>query len=82
MNPEYNNLNIAIPIYEIKHSYATIKLMRREKLGNKHSEFAKLKIADYSAQAQCVLATYTKTRKSKKFTSIKAPRFIVCITIM
>lgn len=50
--------------------------MRTAKLGNKHSEFAKLKIADDSAQAQCVLATYTKTRESKEFTSIKAPRFI------
>lgn len=77
LKPEYNILKFAKSIKGFKHSVATIKLMRAAKLGSKHSEFAKLKIANGNAQARSVIVTHNKTGESKNFTSIrKAARFI------
>jgi hypothetical protein len=77
LKPEYNILKYARSIKGFKHSKATIKLMRIAKLGSKHSESVKFKIATNNAQAQSVLVTDNSTNKSKKFTSIrKAAKFV------
>jgi len=77
LKPEYNILKFARSMKGFKHSKETIKLMHIVKLGSKHSESAKLKIANNNAQAQSVIVTDNKTGESKKFTSIrKAARFM------
>ena len=77
LKPEYNILKFAGFIKGFKHSEVTIKIMRVAKLGSKHSEFAKLKIASNNAKAQLVVVTDNKTGESKEFTSVrKAAKFI------
>jgi len=77
LKPEYNILKFVRSIKGFKHSKATIKLMRIAKLGSKHSEDTKFKIAANNAQAQSILVTDNRTNISKEFTSIrKAAKFV------
>lgn len=77
LKPEYNILKFAGSIKGFKHSEATIKLMRVAKLGSKHNEFAKFKIATNNAKAQSVIVTDNKTGENKEFTFVrKAAKFI------
>ena len=77
MKPEYNILKFAGSLKGFRHSEATLGLMRVSKLGYKHTDFAKLRIATASAQAQPVVVMNNKTGDNKKFTSVrKAAEFI------
>jgi GIY-YIG catalytic domain/NUMOD1 domain len=77
LKPEYNILKVAGSSFGFKHSEITIKLMRLAKLGSKHSEFTKFKIAANNAKAKSVIVTNNKTGEVKSFTSIrKASKFV------
>jgi len=77
LKPEYNILKVAGSSFGFKHSEVTIKLMRAAKLGSKHSEFTKFKIAANNAKAKPVIVTNNKTGEVKSFISIrKAAKFV------
>lgn len=77
LKPEYNILKVAGSSFGFKHSEVTIKIMRLAKLGSKHSEFTKFKIAANNAKAKPVIVTNNKTGEVKSFISIrKAAKFI------
>ena len=77
LNPLYNILKTAGSRSGVKHSEATIELMRASKLGVSRSEKAKLKIAMGSDQAQPCIVTNNCTGEITEFTSgRKASQFI------
>lgn len=71
LKPEYNILKYAGSVAGLKHTEASIELIRASNLGRNHTEQAKLKIEAGSAQAQSMLVVDNKTGEIKEFTSIR-----------
>lgn len=77
LKPEYNLLKFAGSVTGLKHTEASIELIRTSKWGRNRTEESKLNIAAGSAQAQSVVITENNTGKAKQFTSIrKAAKYL------
>lgn len=69
--PEYNILNFAASVSGLKHTEATVELIRGSKLGRLRTSEAKLKISLGSAQAQPVIVKENQTGITTEFTSVR-----------
>lgn len=75
--PEYNILKFAGSVVGLKHTEATIELIRASKLGRNRTEEAKLKIAAGSVQAHSVIVIDNKIGEAKEFISVrKAAKYV------
>lgn len=71
LKPTYNILKFAGSVAGLKHTEASIELIRASNLGHNRTEQVKLKIPAGSAQAQSVFVTDNKTGETKEFTSVR-----------